>query len=287
MSAGRGVQLNALTRPVNAPTGQDAPTKPLGLFDSGVGGLSVLRAVGRELPHEHLVYFADQKYCPYGRRPAAEIRARSQRVTEFLLAQGCKAVVVACNTASAAALDDLRQTFPAVPFIGMEPAVKPAAQNSHTHTVGVLATQGTFQGDLFQRTRETYAHGVVVLTVYPADWVERVERGEIDSPATEASVRHVLQTFLQANADEIALGCTHYPFLTPLIQKIAGDRVTLLDPSDAVARQTARVLRARELLNPQTGAGTRVFYTSGAADAFARVLEKLLGERGNVYVAGA
>ena len=119
---------------------------PLGLFDSGVGGLSVLRAVRRELPGEDLIYFADQKHCPYGPRPAAEIRALSQRVTEFLLAQGSKAIVVACNTASAAALEYLRQTFPETPFIGMEPAVKPAAQNSHTRKVGVLATHGTFLG---------------------------------------------------------------------------------------------------------------------------------------------
>ena len=268
---------------MNVRTDYNASIHPLGLFDSGVGGLSVLRAVQRELPHENLIYFADQKYCPYGQRTADEIRALSQRVSEFLLAQGCKAIVVACNTASAAALEYLRQTFPAIPFVGMEPAVKPAAQNSHTRTVGVLATQGTFQGELFQRTRATYANGVEVLTVYPTDWVERVERGDIDSPETEASVRGIVQTFLDANADEIALGCTHYPFLAPLIRKIAGDRVTLLDPSEAVARQTARVLNERGLLNPQTGVGRRVFYTSGEVDAFAPVLEKLVGESGEVH----
>ncbi len=260
-----------------------SPSSPLGFFDSGVGGLSVLRVVQRELPHEDLIYFADQKFCPYGPRPAEEIRALSRRIVEFLLAQNCKAIVVACNTASAAALEHLREAFPHIPFIGMEPAVKPAAQSSHTRTIGVLATKGTFQGQLFQRTREQHANGVEVLTVYPPDWVERVERGEIDSPETEASVRKVLQPLLEARADELELGCTHYPFLTPLIQKIAGDRVNVIDPSEAVARQTLRVLRERELLNPQTREGTRVYYTSGDMAGLARVLRKLLGETGETH----
>jgi glutamate racemase len=255
---------------------------PLGLFDSGVGGLSVLRAVRRELPHEALIYFADQKFCPYGPRPAEEIRTLSRRVVEFLLAQDCKTIVVACNTASAAALDDLRQTFPEIPFIGMEPAIKPAARNSHTRKIGVLATAGTLQGELFRRTRVTYAGEVQVLVQYPPDWVERVERGDIDSPETEASVRQVLEPMLEAGADEIALGCTHYPFLTPVIEKIAGTRVAVLDPSDAVARQTARVLRERGLVSPRWWEGRLMYYTSGDPSAFSRVLEKLLGEKGAV-----
>jgi glutamate racemase len=250
-----------------------------------------LRAVRRELPHEDLIYFADQKFCPYGPRPAPEIRALSRRAAEFLLARGCKAIVVACNTASAAALDDLRQSFPEIPIVGMEPAIKPAARNSRTRKIGILATAGTLQGDLFQRTRAAYASGVEVLVQYPADWVERVERGEVDSPETEASVRQVLKPMLEAGVDEIALGCTHYPFLTPVIEKIAGEQVTVLDPSDAVARQTERVLRERDLLNRQVEdperrewkrRGRQVFYTSGDPHAFSRVFEKLLGEKGDV-----
>lgn len=259
-----------------------APTSPIGLFDSGVGGLSVLRSVRRELPHEDLIYFADQKNCPYGPRPSAEIRLLSRRVVEFLLAKECKAVVVACNTASAAALDDLRKNFPDIPIVGMEPAVKPAALNSHTRKIGVLATAGTLQGDLFRRTREEYAGGVEVIVRYPSDWVERVERGEVDSPETEASVRRALEPMLEAGVDKLALGCTHYPFLTPVIEKIAGGQVTIFDPSDAVARQTQRVLRERELLNPQEELGRRVYYTSGEPEAFSRVLEKLLDEKGDV-----
>jgi glutamate racemase len=263
---------------------QRLPNKesPIGLFDSGVGGLSVLRAVRRESPHEDLIYFADQKFCPYGPRPPAEIRALSRLVVKFLLAQDCKAIVVACNTASAAALDDLRRGFPEIPFVGMEPAIKPAALNSHTRKIGVLATAGTLQGELFQRTRAEHAGGVDVIVQYPADWVERVERGEVDSPETEVSVRRVVGPLLEAGVDEIALGCTHYPFLAPVIEKIVGTRVAIVDPSDAVARQTVRVLRERGLLNPEERPGRQVFYTSGDAEAFARVFEKLLGEAGDV-----
>lgn len=260
------------------------PESPIGLFDSGVGGLSVLRAVRRELPREDLFYFADQKFCPYGPRPAAEIRALSRRVVEFLLARNCKAIVVACNTASAAALDDLRGNFPGIPIVGMEPAVKPAALNSHTRKIGVLATTGTLQGDLFQRTRAAFADGVEVLVSYPADWVERVEHGDVDSPGTEASVRAVIGPMLEAGVDEIALGCTHYPFLTPVIERIASGQVTILDPSDAVARQTARVLRDRALLNPQERQGRQVYFTSGDPKIFSQLLEKLLGEMGDERV---
>lgn len=240
----------------------------------------MLRAVRRELPREDLVYFADQKFCPYGQRPAEEIRALSRRVVDFLLARDCKAVVVACNTASAAALDDLRRSFPDTPFIGMEPAVKPAALNSHTRKIGVLATARTLQGDLFQRTRAAHAGGVEVVVEYPVDWVERVERGDVDSPETIESVRRVIEPMIDAGVDEIALGCTHYPFLTTAIEKIAGRRVTILDPSDAVARQTARVLGEKGLSNHADRTGRQVFYTSGDPQAFSRVFEKLLGEKG-------
>jgi glutamate racemase len=225
-----------------------------------------------------LIYYADQKYCPYGPRPADEIRLLSERVTRFLLARGCKAIVVACNTASAAALEHLRSTIPAVPFIGMEPAVKPAALRSQTGKVGVLATKGTLEGELFQHTRDTHARGVEVLVTYPTDWVARVERGDIDSPETEESVRRIVQPFLDAGADEIALGCTHYPFLSPLIGRVANGRAEIIDPSQAVARQAARVLSEHGLLNPGTTEGTRAYYTSGEPASFSRLLRKLIGE---------
>lgn len=247
----------------------------IGLFDSGVGGLSVWRAVARELPQYDLVYFADSKYCPYGPRPQAEIRALSKRIVEFLISKNCGVIVVACNTASAAALYYLRETFPHIQFVGMEPAVKPAARATRSGKIAVLATQGTFAGELFSNTRDEYARDVQVLTVYPSDWVARVERGDIDTPETFASVARVIEPLLAQDVDEIVLGCTHYPFLEPLIEQIAQGRATILDPSDAVAEQTARVLP--EHANVMTRRATRTFYTSGELQLFQAVLTKLLG----------
>ncbi len=246
----------------------------IGLFDSGVGGLSVLRAVARELPEHDLVYFADQKYCPYGPRPPQEIRALSARLTTFLIQQNCRIIVVACNTASAAALYFLRETFPDVSIVGMEPSVKPAASATRSGKIAVLATRGTLEGELFAHTREEFARDVQVMTVYPIDWVARVERGEIDSAETSESVRAVIEPLLDAGVDEIALGCTHYPFLAPLIETIAQGRATVLDPSAAVARQTARIVQ--EVALEKTHAPAHSFYTSGATNEFARVLQKLL-----------
>jgi glutamate racemase len=254
----------------------------IGLFDSGVGGLSVFRAVARELPNHDLVYFADQKYCPYGPRPQEEIRALSKRIVEFLISQECSVIVVACNTASTAALYFLREQFPHIAFVGMEPAVKPAASATRSGKIAVLATRGTFDGALFNHTREKFAREIEVITVYPPDWVERVERGEVDSPETEASVRQVIEPLLAQGVDEIVLGCTHYPFLQPLIQQLAQGRATILDPSDAVAKQTARVVAERGL-SPSRNA-TQTFYTSGDLASFQRVLTKLLGvSHTNVY----
>lgn len=246
----------------------------IGMFDSGVGGLAVWRAVARKLPQYDLVYFADQKYCPYGPRPPQEIRALSKRIVEFLITKNCGVIVVACNTASAAALQYLRESFPHIPFIGMEPAVKPAARATRTGKVAVLATRGTFDGELFVRTRDEHARDIEVLTVYPADWVARVERGEIDSSGTYLSVQTVIEPLLAQGVDEIVLGCTHYLFLAPLIERIAQGRATLWDPGDAVAAQTA-VIAQRTLL-PQDHDPQYTFYTSGDAAAFSALLKALI-----------
>lgn len=245
----------------------------IGLFDSGVGGLSVFRAVARELPAHDLVYFADQKFCPYGPRPQQEIRALSKRIVEFLISENCRVIVVACNTASAAALYFLRETFPHISFVGMEPAVKPAARATRSGKIAVLATQGTFAGELFTNTRDEYAREVEVLTVYPSDWVARVERGEIDSPETFASVARVIGPLLAQGVDEIVLGCTHYPFLAPLIENIAAGRAHVIDPSEAVAAQTVHVVRTLRI-TPSPKTRTALF-TSGELESFLRVLEVL------------
>lgn len=251
--------------------------EPIGLFDSGVGGLSAWRAVARELPQHHLIYFADQKFCPYGPRPSQEICDRSTRITGFLIEQNCRVIVVACNTASAVALHELRAQFPDIAFVGMEPAVKPAASGTRSGKIAVLATGATLNGELFANTRAQHANGVQVLTVYPTDWVERVERGDVDSIETLESVRSVIEPLLDAGVDEIALGCTHYPFLIPLIEKISQGRATILDPSDAVARQTGRVVRELKLL--PVDAPTYSFNTSGDLAQFRHVLDSLMKRR--------
>lgn len=231
------------------------PSAPVGFFDSGVGGLCVRDAFARRLPHENTVYLADGAHGPYGARPAAEIAALARGHVRTLLARGCKMIVVACNTATAAAIDALRAEWPDVPFVGMEPAVKPAVLNSKSGVVGVLATQGTFNGRLYRETCARFAGGVTVLTCVADEFVTLVERGETDGPAAEAAVRARIEPLLAAGADHLVLGCTHFPHLMKLIEKTAAGRAAVLDPSDAVARQAARVLETRGLLNPSSAPG--------------------------------
>ncbi len=257
----------------------------IGLFDSGVGGLSVAREVMRQLPAHSLIYLADQGHAPYGQRPLAEIRDFAGAITRFLLGQGCRVIVVACNTASAAALRWLRCEFPEVPFVGMEPAVKPAAERTRTHHVGVIATAATFQGELFASLLERYASDVVVHTQVCPDLVLLVEAGELNTPAACAAVRGYLAPLMAAGIDELVLGCTHYPFLRPLIEEAVGPRVDVIDPAPAVARQTARVLEQRGWLERQSvtpssapeSVNLHRFYTTGEPTRFGLALRNLLG----------
>ncbi len=261
------------------------PGAPLiGVFDSGVGGLSVAREIRRQLPSCPLVYLADQAHAPYGQRPLAEIRAFAGGIARFLLEQGVQVVVVACNTASAAALHWLRREFPAVPFVGMEPAVKPAAERTRTHHVGVIATAATFQGELFASLVSRYAADVVVHTQVCAQLVPLVEAGELDSPRTRAAVAGYLAPLMAAGIDELVLGCTHYPFLRPLIEEVVGPKVEVIDPAPAVARQVGRVLAQRgwpaaDGDAPDAGpeAPADRFYTTGDPVRFRAAIHHLLG----------
>ena len=223
-------------------------TDPVGFFDSGRGGLCVLEAFRKRLPHERTIYVADTAHCPYGNKPPEEIVARAKALTEQLLAQRCKMVVVACNTATAAAIDILRATWPDVPFVGMEPAVKTAVLRSKSGIVGVLATAGTFGGRLYRETCARFAKNTRVLTCVADDWVTLVEKGDTTGPRAEAAVRACVEPLLAAGADHLVLGCTHFPHLKPLIEQVAAGRAEVLDPSDAVARQAERLLAARSLL---------------------------------------
>jgi len=253
----------------------------LGLFDSGVGGLSVLRAVRAQLPRADLLYFGDNSHIPYGPRPLAEVREFSEAITRFLLAHGAQVIVVACNTASAAALKYLRQTFLAIPFVGMEPAVKPAAEQTQTRVVGVLATPATFQGELFNSVVERFAQGVTVLPQVCPGLVQQIEAGELDSPETEAMLRGWVEPMLTQNIDALVLGCTHYPFVIPLLERICGPGVRVIDPAPAVARQVARMLNGlgeeagSARAQGRGGAGGGIYFTSGEPEDFRRALKQL------------
>ena len=231
----------------------------VGFFDSGLGGLCILDAFKTLCPHESTVYIADSKNCPYGNKPAAEIVKLAESNTRRLLRRGCKMVVVACNTATAAAIDFLRERHPEVPFIGIEPAVKPAALRSKTGVVGVLATAGTFGGRLYNETKAKFAKDVTVIATVADEFVELVERKEISGAAAERVVRARIEPLLKAGCDKIVLGCTHFPHLKPLIEKICDGRAEVIDPSDAVARQARRVLSARGLAAPASAKPSHVF----------------------------
>lgn len=250
------------------PTSDISPSGSLGVFDSGVGGLSILGEVRRQLPAEDLLYIADQAHVPYGARPLQEVRGFAEAITNFLLQQGAKLIVVACNTASAAALHDLRQTFPGVSFVGMEPAVKPAAETTRSGKVGVLATPATFQGALYGSVVERFARGVTLLQDTCPGLVAEIEAGRASGPAARRILERALQPMLAAGIDTVVLGCTHYPFVSEQIAEIAGPQVRLIDPAPAVARQVGRVLAARNLFNNSDQAGQVRLYTTGDLDGW-------------------
>ena len=258
------------------------PQQPIGIFDSGVGGLSVLRAVRRELPCEDILYLGDQAHIPYGQRDKEQIREFSRAVTRYLLAQGAKLIVVACNTASAAALHDLRREFPDVAFVGMEPAVKPAAETTHTGKVGVLATPTTFGGELYASVVERFANGVMLYQDACPGLVEQIEKGNLDGPEPRWILKEALAPMLAGGIDTVVMGCTHYPFVIPLIESITGPGVRTIDPAPAIARQVRRLLEQNGFLNPSAKGGTMQFHTSGDPEALAGLLPRLLGEAGPV-----
>ncbi len=257
-------------------------TSPIGIFDSGVGGLSVLRAVRAQMPEESVIYFGDHGHIPYGPRPMEQIRDFSESITRFLLEYGAKIIVVACNTASAAALKYLRDQFPDVPFVGMEPAVKPAAEQTHTGKVGVLATPATFQGALYASVVERFANGVVLYQDTCPGLVQEIERGDLGGDRTQEILEAALRPMLVQGIDTVVLGCTHYPFVIPLVQQIVGENVRVIDPAPAVAKQIRRVLEANGIKN-DTGTQRDVkFYTSGETEELKSLLPVLLGEGGTV-----
>ncbi len=254
------------------PQSAPSPAAPVGVFDSGLGGLSVLREIRGLLPGESLLYIADSAHVPYGSKPPGFIVARSRALARFLLDQGAKALVIACNTATAAAAHTLRADWPHIPIVGMEPAVKPAVAATRNGIVGVLATVGTLQSARFAALLDDFARDVRVV-VQPAPGLpESVEAGALDSPATRDLVARYLAPILDAGADTLVLGCTHYPFLKPLITQIAGPGLALIDTGAAVARQLERRLTETALLAPpaadtHTPTSARFWTTGDLADS--------------------
>jgi glutamate racemase len=229
------------------------------------------------MPFESVIYVADQAHVPYGPRTLEQVRRFSESIARFLLESGARLIVVACNSASAAALAQLRVTFPDVPFVGMEPAVKPAAESTHTRVVGVLATPATFQGALYASVVERFAAGVTLLRDTCPGLVEQIEAGDLTGPETRRILEHALKPMLSQGIDTVVLACTHFPFVIPLIQEIVGEKVRVIDPAPSVARQTLRLLDAASARGRGGGPGQVEYFTSGDTAALERMLKQLLG----------
>ena len=245
----------------------------IGVFDSGSGGLSVLREIRKILPHERYVYFSDNAHCPYGEKSREYITDRARAITEEMLSRGAVAIVIACNTATAAAISTLRAEY-SVPFVGMEPAVKPAALGTKSGVIGVLATAGTLVSSKYLDTRGLYEGSVRSAEHVGKGFVELVEFLELDGPRAEQIVRESLQPLLDQGADTIVLGCTHYPFLLPLMQRIAPAGVRFIDPAPAVARRLKDVL-SRAGIPEDTGPGSVELLSSGPSDTLKKLFSTI------------
>lgn len=230
----------------------------IGVYDSGVGGLSVWKELVSLMPDGDYVYYSDAAFCPYGPKDPSFIVERACAVTDFFIEKGCKLIVVACNTATAAAITHLRAHYE-IPFVGMEPAIKPAILHSRSGVVGVLATAGTFKGKLYLSTLARFSGEVKVVEHVGEGLVETVEKGVLDGPEVEGLVHRCIDPMLEAGADHIVLGCTHYPFLQPVIERLAGPYVMVVNPAPAVARQAMRLLKKEE---PSQGKGSTEFCSS-------------------------
>jgi len=245
----------------------------IGLFDSGIGGTSIWKEVVKLLPNENTIYLADSKNAPYGEKSSEEIIALSVKKTEFLLSKGCKLIIVACNTATTNAIDYLRKNYE-IPFIGIEPAIKPAALLSKTGAIGILATKGTLSSKLFEKTTKEYTKNITTIEQDGEGLVPLIEEGKLNSPEINQLLITYLKPMLPFNIDHLVLGCTHYPYLIPQIKKIIGENITIIDSGEAVAKQTKAILEKHNLLSTSTTKSHHQFYTN----AETKVLKEILSD---------
>ena len=257
-----------------------ASCRPIGIFDSGVGGLTVANAISLLLPNEAIFYIGDTARIPYGNKSKEDIEKFSLEMTKFLLDKGCKAIVIACNTASAYALEAVRNTYPDIPVIAMEPAVKPAIEHSKTSAIGVLATLGTLKSDRYSHLKNKFGQGIQILENPCLGLVDNIETGKWNDPETILLLETILKPMVDAHVDHIVLGCTHYPIVIPLIANIMGDSVQLVNPAPAIAKQVYRQLAERNLLCVDTGikesSPKHTVWATGSTLSFNYLLKELL-----------
>ena len=247
-------------------------TRPVGIFDSGVGGTSIWKELHLRLPGEDTIYLADSKHAPYGTKSKEDILALSIKNTELLIQKGCKLIIVACNTATTNAIKTLRASYD-IPFIGIEPAIKPAALNTKTNAIGILATKGTLSSDLFHQTTDLYSNGIKVIEQEGEGIVPLIESGQLESEAMELLLNLYMQPMIAANIDYLVLGCTHYPYLIPQLLNILPKHIKIIDSGAAVAKQTHNILEEHNLLNTKLHQPKLDFYSNGNP----KVMKTLLG----------
>ncbi len=255
----------------------------IGIFDSGVGGTSIWKEIQILMPHEHTIYLADSLNAPYGEKSQKEILQLSIKNTELLLEKGCKLIVVACNTATTNAISHLRQNYK-VPFIGIEPALKPAALQSKSKKVGILATKGTLSSSLFHSTAENHASGIQVLEQEGTGLVPLIEQGKIETQETKMLLHDYLEPMLDEGIDYLVLGCTHYPYLIPLLKEMLPENVKIIDSGAAVAKQTKAILEKQGLLNSSKKKGTHQFYTNAEVTVLQNFLKDVVANREVSYL---
>ena len=251
--------------------------QPIGLFDSGIGGTSIWKEVVKLLPNENTIYLADSKNAPYGEKSSEEILELSLKNTEFLISKGCKLIIVACNTATTNAIDFLRKNY-TIPFIGIEPAIKPAALLSKTGAIGILATKGTLSSKLFEKTTKEYTKNITTIEQDGEGLVPLIEEGKLNSSEISTLLSTYLKPMLKFNIDHLVLGCTHYPYLIPQIKEIIGDDIKIIDSGEAVAKQTKAILEKHNLLSTSTTKIHHQFYTNAEIKVLKEILSDVSAE---------